>query len=517
MELKLNGLYTPSRRITFNHIPTIVTIDSETTEAARDVITVYVTSVSPESDFFNDIESYTTRINGYSISYTTDETKAVNNVAYITPIQGTSYYRGMAYHLVRALKNTPLGNEFDITYDWDSVSYGGKQCIPVYIRPKNWGKKEIEVATDFATWETTITQERMGSSVGGSDWNDDELYNSKVILELSIEEDEEKQSTVGSSGKDIPLTCQLEKTYHKNGISFDIAPLLSNYTDNGKVTEYNIRASYIKDGQLSLIGEINHNYCVNGYSVNQGAYYIEGLGYADCVLAQNISRGETKEDATNSTTLYYNPDDTIVLSLYSKNLRPFSYDIVYLDSAKNVIGTQRETYEPQATLGMLEVVPDEDDRTYYIQVVLPSIGTIEYKNVKPLKYGNRSNYQTIYWYNSYGGVSFFPFTASRTEEREVERETYKKNAFDIYDHTDHRKLEMVYSNEMEYKVTLKSHYIEKDGIYSIYDLMNSYEAYTFVGGIKYDIIVDEMSIEEINNNGVYQVTLTYKYSSNDMF
>ena len=69
----------------------------------------------------------------------------------------------------------------------------------------------------------------------------------------------------------------------------------------------------------------------------------------------------------------------------------------------------------------------------------------------------------------------------------------------------------------EYSVTLTTHYMEKDGIYSLYDLMNSYEVWTEVNGVKYEIIIDKVEVTETSTSGVWQGTVTYKYSSPDRF
>ena len=75
----------------------------------------------------------------------------------------------------------------------------------------------------------------------------------------------------------------------------------------------------------------------------------------------------------------------------------------------------------------------------------------------------------------------------------------------------------VYSMDNEYSVTLTTHYMNKDGIYSLYDLMNSFEAWTEINGVKYEVIVKNVQVTESNVSGVWQGTVTYEYSSPDKY
>ena len=69
----------------------------------------------------------------------------------------------------------------------------------------------------------------------------------------------------------------------------------------------------------------------------------------------------------------------------------------------------------------------------------------------------------------------------------------------------------------QYSVTLTTHYMDKDGIYSLYDLVNSYEVWTEVNGVKYMVIVTDLNVTESNISGIWQATVTYEYSSPDRY
>ena len=47
--------------------------------------------------------------------------------------------------------------------------------------------------------------------------------------------------------------------------------------------------------------------------------------------------------------------------------------------------------------------------------------------------------------------------------------------------------------------------------------MNSYEVWTEVNGVKYEVIVTDVKVTESNVNGVWQGTVTYEYSSPDKY
>lgn len=267
----------------------------------------------------------------------------------------------------------------------------------------------------------------------------------------------------------------------------------------------------LRIGQATVIGELSHNYAANGYSVNQGRFYIPK--FSGLYLAQNVSRG-TDKSTYNNTTLYYIDGEAITLSFYCYDFSTRSITIKYLDSALNQISSQSVSLTPNKSLYTYSFVPTEG--AYYVDIVTPNQGTIRYTNVKPLRYGNMNEYQTLYWYNSYGGVSFFPFTAKRTEERETEKTLYKKQNFNLY--TDNIKgMNKVYSMDNQYSVTLTTHYMDKDGIYSLYDLVNSYEVWTEVNGVKYMVIVTDLNVTESNISGIWQATVTYEYSSPDRY
>lgn len=488
MNILLNNNINPSQLITFNNVPTIVKLDSSGSGVKAKM------SIKVTSGGVNLNTTYQITINGVTITSTAIERDAVGPVWWVTTNTYSSYIKGVAYYIQQALLNTTLSNNYNIYIDNTTV----------YLEAKEYGNEY-----NFSNYNTNAPFITLSVVTNGS--SSDLLTNSKVILDIYAESDPSKQTEIGGNSTTLPHIVTLEKYYYKDGISFDISPILSQLTNDGDVTQYNVTASYIKNGQLTSLGSITHNYCANGYYVNQGLFYIPR--FSGIYLAQNVSRGTSKPTYNNSI-LYYIDNEPITMSFFNLDLSSKNITINYYDSALNLISTESKSYVPTKTLDEFSFTPNEG--AYYVDVVSPNQGSIRYTNIKPNNYGNRDNYQLLYWFNSYGGISFVPMTMGRTEERESDIEEYRKQSFDIYE-TSLKELNKVYSRTMEYTVEMKSHYIPKDGTYIFNDLFHSYNAWTYVNGVKYAIIITDVQIAESNVNDIYQATITYKYSLNDSF
>ena len=243
--------------------------------------------------------------------------------------------------------------------------------------------------------------------------------------------------------------------------------------------------------------------------VNQGQKYLDNTYWQ---YAMNFSRGQSRSPIMNNTILYvYQP--TIPISFYRGNEGGGNITITYRDSAYNSVYVQELTWEN--TYSSIKLIDKELQlienimRTcFYIDVAFGS-DTIRFNVIKPVQMTEYC--QRILWRNSYGGISFVDLTGQKTETRELNLQTYQKNIFDYY--TDPvNELEKVYDNDVEYQVTLKSHLFEEDGKWVYNDLIQSPEVWTEINGQNYAIILESVSVEETDNNGVYQATVKYRYS-----
>lgn len=485
MNIKLNNNINASQLITFTNVPTIVKIDSNGS-GTKSKLTITIQSGGVTLG-----TTYLITINDVTISSTFNEQDAIGNVWWVATNANTNYQYAMAYYIQQALLNTSLANNYNIYFNDNIVTVEAKEIGSEY---------------DFTVFNSTLSAITFNVETEGS--SSDLLSNSRIIMKLYAQQD--STNNINASAITLPHVVTLDKYYYKDGISFDIAPILANITENNQMTEYNVSLHYIKDGQLTTIGTLNHNYCVNGYSVNQGLYYIPP--FESTYLAQNVSRGSIK-DTYNNSILYYIDGEPITLSFFNSDLSSKTFTINYYDSAMGLIDTNDIIFTPTKTLDTLQFNPNEG--AYYVDVVTNQ-GKIRYTNIKPINYINNDDLQVIYFNNSYGGVSFIPLSFDRQEEREVEYETYTKQSFDIYD-SGVKELDKVYSKHLEYTVELKSHFIRKDGTYIFNDLLHSYNAWTYINGIKYLIIITNVQISETNVNDIYQATVTYKYSLSDVF
>ena len=494
MNFILNGLTNPQQIITFNNVPTILKIDSNGDgDKAKLEITV--------STGGNIGEECHITINGYTITSTNVIGNDVSSV-YLVPLSlGSTYTKASSLSIARAFQNTGLINNYNVYVD--NQVYGANYS-KVIIEAK-----EIGSQYNFTEADTNATYISMSVITDGS--SSDLLNGSKVTLDIYAEPDTSKQTEIGANSILLPHLVSLEKNYYKNGISFDLAPILASVTNDGAVTQYNVTATYTKNGQTNVLGELSHNYCTNGYSVNQGLFYIPK--FSGCYLAQNVMRG-TDKPTYNNSILYYVDGEKITMSFYCYDFSEKTLIINYLDSALNIISSGTTSFTPDKSLYTYSFTPTEG--AYYVDVVTPSQGTVRYTNVKPLKYGNVEDYQVIYWYNSYGGISFAPLTFNKEEERETEVELYRKQNFNLY--AEGKKvLNRVYDRQLEYQVTMTSHYMPKDGTWTFYDLLHSHSAWTEVNGQVYEIIITDVQVQESNVNDIYQVTVQYEYSVPDTF
>ena len=150
--------------------------------------------------------------------------------------------------------------------------------------------------------------------------------------------------------------------------------------------------------------------------------------------------------------------------------------------------------------------------SYYVDLTF-SFGIIRLNIINP-PYSN-IECNRVSWFNSYGGVSFFDFLGDKKDERKTEVTTYNKSLLDFYKN-DKQEQEIVYFRDNEITVSLTSHLMEKDGLYQLYDLQNSYKAWITINGVPYYIIITSLTVEEPSDN-VFTATIKYKYSLLDSF
>lgn len=481
MNITINGQNIPNENkmnmITFNHIPTILSVVGT---KANNTLTYYKVVINGGKDNLDGSEYV--KFGNSILTPTNNINEAVNSIFYLSNSSSSSSNNLMAYYLSKALNSTSESASYNI--------YSEGDCV--YIYSKQYGHSLDNLETNINGF---FTKEEHNSTLVN------ELDNSKIILNLF---------------NDNNFITTLEKNAINSECKFDLSPILINNTEDGKFFNYNIKISQLTEIDNISIGNITNLYAINGYSVNQGKYYLNMLDISNnLVLLQNIYRGSEKETSNNTVLYCSEPNITLTLA----NIIDESgakINVKYLDSVFNEITTEEFNFNQENKIIKCDIILNKInfDKSSYIDIDLPTNQTIRFNVIKPLKYANETN--RIYWYNSYGGISFFDFTGTKTEERKTEKTTYKKSNLNLYDDKQ-LSLDKIYSNTLEYEVSLKTHMIEKDGIYPLYDLLNSYHAWIIINGEENEIIVTDLKINETQNTNIYQCEITYKYSSNDMF
>lgn len=477
MDVKINNINitkdTNMHMITFNHIPTVLSIKGSVGSGYSSYALTIGTGKDLEGNEY-------VKFGNSTLTATNDVNEAVNSIFYMSSTASSTI---MAYYLAKALNSTSESASYNI-YSLENK---------VYIESKEVGFTLDNIETNISGFFTVSKNTSTTSN---------ELDNSKIIVNIF---------------NDDKFVASLAKNAINSECKFDLSPILIANTKEGELFNYNIKISQLTTTNNVSITEANKLYSTNGYSVNQGKYYLNMLDMTNnFVLLQNISRGEERD--VNNNTILYCAEPSITLSLANiTDATVPEITVNYLDSLYGQIATETLsgfTAKNKIYNCTLNLNKENFEASTYVDVVLPTNQTIRYNVIKPLKYSDITS--RVYWYNSYGGISFFDFTGSRTEERKTEKSTYKKSNLSLYENKQ-KSLDKIYSNELEYEVTLTTHMIERDGLYSLYDLVNSYHAWIVINGEENEIIVTDFKINESQNNNIYQCEIKYTYSSNDMF
>lgn len=504
MNITLNGLSNPSNIITFSNTPTILTVED-----------TYGGSFAIMEIHFNDFSgismgtAYHFTLNGHKIISTNKIEKAQGNRFYVTyaPSTATDTLIFIANKFAEALRNI---GELAVNYDIYVPLAEGQMTPRVIIKAKNYGPQyNFTVDTNLPT-PNVISYSYTNGNVSSQLMNG---ASNKVKIDVF---------NVGEYGNRInsdttifggAYTTTLEKEITDGSVSFDIGSLLSSFTESGKCYQYNLYVYSIVDAKYSMLKYFTRLFNVNGYLVNQGGSFIPQ--FTGLKLAQNVSRGAEKSQLNN--TLLYVYEDNISISLFADaSVSTIKANIRYLDSIQNEVYTETSTLFASQNLNhfTIPLLNEYKEKSRYIDVEIPSLGTLRYEVIKPINATNEC--QRIYWYNSYGGVSFFDFTGDRTEERKVKTDFYQKSMYDYYK-SDKLELNKVYDKNVEITVTLNTHNIKKDGQWSLFDLQNSQYAWTVVNDVTYVINVDDVKIEESTVTGIYTASVDYTYSLGDTF
>ena len=504
MNITYNGMTDAKNTVSFTRLPNILKI-KENNNGTPASATITISDLSRVTS----TKEYTLIINGVKLISTLSLVNAGGNKFYLS--NSNSDKTIVAYKLVETLRGlSTLPLNYDITL---ATASDGTLSPVITIMAKNNGMqfnldiKGTLIDNNIATVSFTS---------GTSSSNLLKGIMNKVLVEVYQVDNPSTQDKIGSTTYQMgTYLTTLTKEAFGEEVSFDLSPLFSAITDYDTLSEVNLYIYIMNDNTLTLAGIMKDIYFTTGYMVNQGEPY---LSIPSMILAQNVSRGTTKSTINNSILYVYQP--TIQFTLYvpfaTTAAKTIDFKVYYINSANIPIKTTTTSYYIVKSMTSPVINLDQSlfDRSFYIDVEIPDVGKLRYNVIKPLK--ATDEIQRVYWTNSYGGISFFDFTGTRTETRKTKVDYYQQNLFDYYD-KDTAQLNKVYNKDVTITVSLSTHSIEKDGTWQFFDLQNSSNAWTYVNGKKYFITITDLKITESQVNDIYTATVEYEYSMGDTF
>ena len=473
MNITYNNLSSPSNLLTFTEVPNILKI-SENVTGTKCTIQFMMgdnlrQTVSADSQ-------YCITLFGETVSNVMSATEARNKRFYISDDA-----KSTAMSIASAFRNCG-----GLNADFDIFGNGGT----VEIIAKTIGKK----ITTANYLQRNIPAQYMSVSVqDGNSYSI--LFNSKIDIDVY------DSASVNVSN----YITTLEKNWYGDECAFDMSPVLATFSEYGQTKPYSFVINVFReDGEWQNQGTVSGNTTI-GYHANQSDKYKYAQG-AQMLLNKN--RG------TNGTMILYTYNNVIPYSvLCGSDTGGWNVTVSVKDSAFNEVysytSTGRRTTSNMIVDTNATIPQTAMTSGYYVDITIGT-QTTRFNIIKPLK--ATEYYQRIQWRNEYGGISFFDFTGSRSESDSVDIETYEKNIFDYYDN-EYFERKMIYSNDYNKTISLKSHLMEEDGKWIFNSLMRSKKVWTTVNGKTYYIIPKSIDVEEDQQyNNIYTAKLTFEFS-----
>lgn len=473
MNITYNNLSSPSNILTFTEIPNILKISENVTGTKCTI--QFMMGDNLRQTVSADSQYYITLF-GETVSNVMSAAEARNKRFYISDDA-----KSTAMSIASALRNCG-----GLNADFDIFGNGGT----VEIIAKTIGKK----ITTANYLQRNIPAQYMSVSVqDGNSYSI--LFNSKIDIDVY------DSASVNVSN----YITTLEKNWYGDECAFDMSPVLATFSEYGQTKPYVFVINVFReDGEWQNQGTISGNTTI-GYHANQSDKYKYAQG-AQMLLNKN--RG------TNGTMILYTYNNVIPYSvLCGSDTGGWNVTVSVKDSAFNEVysytSTSRRTTSNMIVDTNATIPQTAMTSGYYVDITIGT-QTTRFNIIKPLK--ATEYYQRIQWRNEYGGISFFDFTGSRSESDSVDIETYEKNIFDYYDN-EYFERKMIYSNDYNKTISLKSHLMEEDGKWIFNSLMRSKKVWTTVNGKTYYIIPKSIDVEEDQQyNNIYTAKLTFEFS-----
>ena len=475
--------------------------DSWTGTKARSIIEVSNLSSVKTPD------EYTISIGDYIIRGTDDLSKSVGNRFYLTSSNSAANKVLVARKIVDAINS--LGGITMNYRVWQDSAANGQLLPTVIIEAMGVGIGNVGIhINDPMPSGILTTNSTMGSITS--------IFNGNITNKVHIDifkNNSPGNRINGTSWIRGSFIAHLEKTVWGESVSFDLSNIFNTESEIGTLSSYELIVSSEIDGEINTLGDLKFIFATPGYFVNQGGAFIPK--FTGFYLAQNVSRGNSVGGINKSILyVYYN---SITFSLYADNsMSTVACTIDYLNNSQASLGTETQNIFCGNNLNTFTFPLNQLllQQSSYIDLNIPNIGKLRYTVIKPIHATDET--QRIYWTNSYGGTSFFDFTGTRTEERKTDIETYERSLYDYYN-SNRQELKKIYSKEVQVTVTLTTHNIVKDGTWQLFDLQNSYNAWTTANEKEYAIHITDIQVDETDVAGIYTAQIKYEYSMGDTF
>lgn len=470
MNITFNGLSNPSNMLCFSSVPNVIRITDTDSGTKGSITLTFKSGLTATGD-----SQYTITILDNTIVNVLNPAEAVGQNFYISSDRNST-----AFSVARALRACPnVTANFYIQHGTNTVMLIAKQTGSIF------GQYSISVQTNISSTYLTV------SSTDGTSTSS--LNNANVEVALSV------------NNNSTPIAV-LEKNAHNGEVAFDISSVIGSVSDYGALTSFRYKISLLNDnGNYTLLQTSNINAFTQGYKTKDSYDYLYLQSTPQIALA--VDRG-TSRNLFNNTLLYVY-DNKIPLTVYTTS-GSVGYSITYYDSAFNVLGTGSGSTSVSNRMADFTINLNNTYFTpncFYVDITIGS-NTIRYNVIKPLRMTEENT--RLYWRNEYGGVQFFDFSGSKSETKEREENIYHNgNAiYDYYD-TNIKEYEGVYSLNIDEKINVTSHLIEKDGIWQFDSLVRAKKVWTYIDGTMYGVVIDNVSVEETEQNNIYRASVQY--------
>lgn len=489
--IRLNGQSNVNNVTCFSYAPTILEVSSSTSGS----YTIWQITVGQLTSISNNMYL---KVNDITLNMVTSIKEAKGYNFYMTPSTTMSQRKLMANSLMEALKRVP---EIAAGYDVYMPYSGSERQLQIVLKSKTYGNNTP------LTFTKNISALSISHTEGSAST---EFKEGDLKIDIYKLSPANKYNTSTQSTGEYQTTLS-KHTANDSKVKFDLGSVFASLTNEGEVAQFGIYIYQTTGTNLIEIADYKSVYNVNGYLINQGGEFIPR--FENAKVALNVNRGENRNYLNN--TILYVYENSIPLSIYAASgVNVVSYKIHYVGSDNtDIVSSVTQTANLSNALNYLTISLSDEylAKSKYIDIEFTSynLGTLRFNVIKPVRATDEC--QRVYWYNSWGGVSFFDFTGNRTEERKVKTTTYQDSVLDYYDNNTNER-DYIYDKQNDITVKLTTHNIHKDGQWHLFDLQQSRTAWTYVNGEKYRIIVNDVTINTTSVTDIYTATVQYQYS-----